>query len=119
MAVVVSAFAGNRDMPLLELLDHEVPAHASIVFFKICENCGRNFFRCQDSSLPVRMHRAGSAYCCDCMTQLRTIENQIWRCARCGTDRSWGMGRPEETEGKQLICARCHDVTEHRFVKVA
>lgn len=78
--------------------------------FKICENCGRNFFRCRESVVE---------HCCSCRSQLHTPGNQLWSCIGCGTARAWGEGLPAETNAKDLRCSHCREVTLHEFWKVA
>lgn len=78
--------------------------------FKICENCGKNFFRCVSSSVE---------HCCNCFEQLHRTGKQLWTCLKCGTSRAWGTGAPAETVAKDLGCCRCVRVTVHEFWKVA
>jgi hypothetical protein len=77
--------------------------------YKVCENCSFNFFRCISSSLH---------YCCDCFRQLTTVENQIWSCIHCGTERAWGQGRPNDNTAKDLRCKRCAKVTLHLYERL-
>lgn len=86
--------------------------------FKICQNCARNFFRCVQSSSDSDI-RSGETLCCKCKTVSTTSGNQLWTCARCGTFRSYGEGRPGDTAAKFLRCDHCADVREHEFWKVA
>ncbi len=85
--------------------------------YKICENCARNYFRCQESSQRTRWGQ-GENQCCACRYALTTSGHQLWACRECGMVRSWGSNRPEETAHKLLNCEHCLDVTEHRFEKV-
>jgi hypothetical protein len=97
----------------IQPVEHQIPAGALRVEFKICENCGRNFYRCLESGGSER-----SPLCCNCRAQLKTPGNQIWRCCLCGTERAWGTGAPTETASKQLRCVNCGPEF-HRFVEVA
>src|SRR5882724_2039401 len=94
-------------------LDGGVPG-----LYKICENCGRNFFRCIQSTRQTR-HGGGANHCCKCREHLQGDNNQLWTCDECGTFRAWGQGAPAETVNKLLRCEHCSEVTPHEFWKVA
>ena len=79
--------------------------------YKICQNCGRNFFRCIGST---------GDHCCECEAQIQPASfYQLWCCDECGMFRAWGYGKPQDTAGKRLKCSHCADVTRHEFWKVA
>lgn len=79
--------------------------------YKLCENCGRNFFRCVQSQATL---------CCMCRDISRGGSgHQLWTCEKCGTFRAWGMNAPAETAAKLLRCAHCSSTMLHFFWKVA
>jgi hypothetical protein len=89
--------------------EHTVPAGATVLRPRICQNCGRSAF----------IHLgAKHACCCRCLIIVTTAGNQLWECLRCGTLRAWGLGQPHETAAKFLRCEICASVKRHAFKKV-
>lgn len=94
--------------------EHRVPAGAEVVVPEMCGNCARRLY----------VVTGEKKLCIACSNGLH-IGAQVWVCVNrgkrglCGTARKWGEGAPEDRNAKQLLCDRCHDVTQHDFYEVS